>query len=312
MTKYYLIIILIFISTKIFSQYRQIDNIPIFYNSAFCGTSNCSNIYISNNIHPITKTLNFYSNSLLFDIKLKKIKSGILFSINKITSPNNILNKLEISFAYSYNFKISKKIRLSTSVKTNYYKEYFNNISLIYPNMISVYSNELTPNTENIPDYKINNLLIDLGILFYSKDFIVGLSIKNINSISFSKKYNYEKKYIFLGEKKIKYSKNTLIYIGTSNILSRNENLFSIGTKLQTNNIIFGGYFLENIFENKFNTGMLIQLGLFWKSYQINYSYNFYFNNKMHNKNSVHELIIRFKIKCTEKNINNTIICPAY
>jgi len=133
-----------------------------------------------------------------------------------------------------------------------------------------------------------------------------------LNSISFSNKILFTKKYIFIAERKIKTSKNTLIYIGTSNILCKNENLLSLGAKYKVKNLIFGTYFLENNFENKYNSGLMIQLGAIFGFYQINYSYNFYFNNILSNKNAVHELIIKVKLKCTEKNINNTIICPAY
>ena len=309
----FFIIVFFAFSTISAQKFEQFYNIPHYYNSAFAGIEKCSDISFNNNFLPIVGTQNFYNNNLLLNLYLPKISGGLKFGVSKKTSPQNVFSSLNLAFAYSYHFKISTNHHLSLSLQSKYNQESFNSSNLIFPNMITPYSNIILSNNEPILNKTYRNFEFAGGFVLYNKNSYFSIYLDDFYSLYIEEKGHAESTVIFLTEKIIYQKRSKFeIVLNSAIFLSKNYYNFSTGIILKTKQLNFGLFSKQNLFETNLANGLETYFAYNYKNLVIAYSYDFYFGNLLKTKSSLHEIHLKLRFRCKEKTKNNTIICPAY
>ncbi len=310
----YIIIVCLFIpQISIAQRFVQVFNYPLFYNSAFAGTESCSNTLLINELHPMGGGLNFYSNNLLVDFKINSINSGLKFNILHKATPQKVFVNQSFAFAYAYNNKITRKIRFSLSVQAKYHTFKISQSNLIFPNMLSVYSNQVENNTEILSLAKNNNIYFGGGGLIYGKNFYFSVFVDNFFAIYQKEAPKTPLTICFIGDKKLfSIKRNFKIKFNTALFYS-NKFINSINTILLKNKQFSVGLLsLQNFYNNQLSNGLGVSAGYSVKRISFNYSYSFFYGKLLFSKQTNHEINIKFKINCKEKKRNNTINCPTY
>jgi len=314
MSKVYIILVLLFSSILAKNQeFSQFYNVPQYYNSAFAGIQKCSNVVIMNKIHPILGNLNFYSNGIVADLYFSKIHGWIEADVAHNSTPSNVFFFTAFSVAYAYHNKFSKKIRFSMSIRAKFQQQNFNASNLIFADMISPYNNQITPNNENIMRELQKSLVFGGGAVLYGKSYYFSFFVNNFYSIYDAKKIYNNNYYVFLSEKQlIKSAKRKKIKINSAIFFNKIFLETTEGGIFEKNNIAGGLFLHQNFYENNFTFGVSPYMSLHYRNIIFAYSYRFFLFNLYNKKSSTHEISVKFRFKCEEKNKNNTIFCPAY
>ena len=294
-------------------EFEQFYTMPQYYNSAFAGIEKCSNISTNNHFHPIVNGVHFLSNNLLLDIYISEISGGLKFSLTRSSTPDNIFTSLDFAFGYSYHLKLSKKIRLALSIQTTFIQKNINSSNLIYPSSISPFSNTVIPNNEPIINNLYRNFNFASGFVLYNRKSYFSIFVDNFYSLYIENKQTQNTNLVLLTEKQaITLPHKFFINISSIIIISKNFKNFSTGMIIKNKQFKLGLFSKQNILESSFTNGLGSFLSYSYGNLTIGYTYSFYFGNIYNKKSSAHELQLKLRFKCGEKNKNNTIICPAY
>lgn len=309
-----LFIVFILGLTKISAQeFYQFYNIPQYYNSAFSGIEKCSNIVLSNNIHPVSSGINFVSNDLFVDFYVPKISGGLKLDISKTSSPNNVFSSTNFAFAYSYHNKILKKIRFSMSIQVKYNQESFKVSDLIFPNMITPYSNIIFSSNELIVSRLFSNFIFAGGFVLYNENSYFSAFVDNFYSVYINDEINIRNNLVLLTEKQLfKKKNNYTLKLNSSIIICKYFQSFSTGLIFQLKQVEIGLFSLQNVYNKSLENGLNSYFAYNFNNISIGYSYSFFTGNLYNKKSSTHEVSLKFRFNCRENNNNNTIICPAY
>ncbi len=294
-------------------ELEQIFNTPQYYNSAFAGYEHCSVGFLSNKMHFVTLNKFFLMNNILFEYFDKKISGAFQVSIGNSFYTEKIFIKNKISLAYTYHNRINRKTLFSLSLQSKYIQEKINTDNLIFPDMISVYNSEILPTTETITLENKNEVIFCGGVLLYNKKYFFSVFVDNFFSVYNNTNTNEIKRIIFINEYQL-FSKRDYfdIKLNFSSFIFKNYYFFTTGCILENNIIELGLYSKQNFYDKNLSNGANIYTSIKYNKLQIAYSYTFYYGKLFFKKSSIHELSLKIRINCTEKNFNNTIICPTY
>jgi Type IX secretion system membrane protein PorP/SprF len=309
-----LFIVFVFAITKISAQeFFQFYNIPQYYNSAFAGIEKCSNIVVSNNIHPVISGINFISNDLFLDTYVPKISGGLKFDVSRVSSPNNVFSSTNFAFAYAYHNKIYKKLRFSMSVQVKYNQESFKLSNLIFPNMITPYSNVLLPSNELVASRLFRSIIFGGGLVLYNNNLYFSGFVDNFYSIYINDEIITKTRLVLLTEKQLLKKKNNYVLkLNSAMIISKYFQNFSTGLIFQLKQVEIGLFSLQNFYNKSLVNGMNSYFAYNYNQLSIGYSHSFFTGNLYNKKSSTHEIHLKLRFNCREKKNNNTIICPAY
>ncbi len=308
------VILFLFLTNSSFSQeLRQFSIIPQNYNSAFAGINKCKNINFSNRIHLLSIGQFFYSNSLIADGYFNKLSGALLLKISNSSAPDNVFNSQSISFAYSYHLKLSKKYMMSLSLGTQYLSENFNNNNLIFPDMLSVWSSTVSQSAEFVPAYRNKTINFNAGAIFWTQNYYLSTSVNNFLPLNLNQDKINNVLITILGERKnIGIYNNVLMSINSAVFMSNYFIDVSNGLTLSVLKFNFGAFTKQNLTRGYLSNGVLCLIGFNFNRLNIAYSYDFYYSGVNISQSSNSEITIKYILKCNEKDINNTINCPAY
>lgn len=299
---------------NLFSQdFNQIFQIPQYYNAAFTGVDKCSKIILSNKYHPISFEQNFFINNLLVDLSIKKISGGLKINIHRENTPNKIFSKNSFSFGYAYNNNLTRKIRFSLATQINYLNESINSQNLVFPNMLSLYSNEISLENEIINKEKKNSINFGFGGLLYSKTTFFSFFVDNFWNIELKNRTTKPFVIRLLAEKQlVRRDYFGKINLNTAFFISKYFQNSFIGLNYVHEKISGGIFINQNLYNSRLTNSISPQVAFSFGSFNIGYSYNFYLGKLYRMKSSSHEITLKLNFSCSEKSTNNTINCPAY
>ncbi|MBN2891839.1 MAG: type IX secretion system membrane protein PorP/SprF [Bacteroidales bacterium] len=312
--KFKISFLIIFLFVDVYGQdFIQFQNIPQHYNSAFAGINKCSNIVLTNNFHHVAPSLNFFSNTLIIDTHVPLVSGGIKLEIEKFSTPGNVFSNTYLSFAYAYQNKFNKKNRFSLSLQGTFFQENINISNLVFSNMIDIYSNTLEPNSEIFANNVLRGVFFGGGAVFYGKSYYFSFFVENFFSIYATTPKKNDWNLSLIAEKQlIKTNKKYNLHYNSAFFFNRQFLSISNGVVISNDIIGCGMFVKELLFDNNLTNALSPYFTLNYKNISIGYSYSFYLGTLLKKHSSEHELNLKIRFNCREKNGNNTIICPAY
>lgn len=172
-------------------HFSQIDQTKLYYNPAFAGSDQVTNLMVNHRNYLPASFGNFITYQASYNQKIETIKGGLGMQIINDRQGGGTFNSILGSLIYSYHFQASDNIFLYGGLETKLGYVSVRKKDLIFPDMFNPRSWELsqTNTNENLDTYNGTNLDFSAGILMVYKkymlrtfrEFSVGFSIQHLN-----------------------------------------------------------------------------------------------------------------------------------
>ena len=296
------------------AEFTQFYSNPIYLNPAFAGTNNCPRLSTNHRSQWTGLPEIFNTTSFSYDQNISKIHGGFGFMLLSDRLNNSIQNN-RISGMYSYQIKISEKIRLRAGLEATIWQNKFDQSQLTFVDMIDPIRGFVYSTANNTLNNSKNGIDFSSGVLAYSERFFIGFSTHHLTEPQQS---------LHDEESKLerKYSLNIGCHIPVNNqnsfkdkwIISPNIIFKKQGLNEQLNIGIYGekgAYVLGLWYRDNQNYAFLVgaKVGLI----KIGYSYDINLSRLYLASSGSHEVSIQINFQCDNKNSTiQSFSCPSF
>lgn len=297
---------------------------PLYLNPAMAGSANCPRISMNHrNQWPNLKGA-YITNSISFDKGVEALSGGIGIQVLNDIQGEGALTNTQISFAYSYHLKASRKLYVMTGIQASYQQRALDKTKLFFGDQIDPNYGFIFQTGENTSEFADNLSYADvsLGIFAqYNQKHFIGAALHHVSEPedSYITDSNLPKRFTIHAGTNISIgrAKNLgLIQSGpfiTPNVLFMSQNganQLNMGMSL-TNESLSGGLYYRNNLSN--SDAILVTLGYTSNGIRLGYSYDYTVSELMGSSGGAHEVSLTIQLACRQKRKKlKAIKCPKF
>jgi type IX secretion system PorP/SprF family membrane protein len=290
----YITLLFIFLPLACFTQdinFSQTSQSKIFYNPAFAGSDQTSNLILGHKNYSPTKFGNYLSSQASYNQKLEVLHGGFGAQIINDRQGSGAFNRIFGSLMYSYHFKAQKNIFLYAGLESKFGYLSYNIKDFIFPNMFDPVRWELNRNNqiEHFHSQSDQYVEFNTGLLMVYKnymlrtfnEFSIGLAVHHLNkptSMLNPNKTGIPRKYNFYFDIDIplmrqKKASNIPLLTPMLFVEAQNTNMhFQYGGIIHNNDYRFGAFARHNKLFHFFQ--LIFYAGFNFSNYSLSYSYD--------------------------------------
>ncbi len=155
---------------------------PLYLNPAFAGSAGVPRVALQyrNQWHSFENAFTTYSAA--FDMPVKKLRGGIGLNVLNDTQGNQLMNSLQINFAYSVNIQLSENYRFLGGLQAGFNQNSLKTNKLIFnDNLDPNYGNHGTSKElQYLTDPNYSFIDFSTGVLVYSKRLFFGVAAHHL------------------------------------------------------------------------------------------------------------------------------------
>lgn len=301
---FFLYIIICIDSSAQIVDFSQVFTNYIYLNPAFVGNTSCPHIFTS------FRNKNSFSDGYTsayasYDMALGRTSSSMGLSFLQDIQ-DNVFYETELLAIYARMFQLQKHLFMTTSLAAGYVHSSTNYGSLIFPDMIDVFQENMGTTGENTDVYKKNDFNSEFGLLVYNEIFYAGITIKNLqgNISNFNKTENlFPRTFSFHGMAKFSttkaFTQKYLIwfYPHVNIVIGGTSSYAQLGLVLQKWMLQFGGAYRQNLPCNAKSFTFFI--GVVEKKFRFAYNCDMTINSSK--RIGSHEVSLGYQFDCREK-----------
>ena len=283
------------------SQFSQFYSNPISLNPALAGTSQSYRV-IASHRHQWVKSLGFVTSAFSLDAPLGSGNTGWGMQVVRDSEAGGILNTTSASGSFSHRINVSKKSQLGLGLKVGMYQKALNLDGLTFEDQLDKRHGIVNGTNEQIENSNVVNADLSLGLLYFSENFIAGVSVNHINSPKEEFVMDSE------NELNIKYTVHMGGFIPVGNFRSTQEqvlspniiyerqgtfNYLNLGMYYSSESIMLGAWY-------RLNDAVIASVGININDFRVGYSYDISVSDHSVNGNS-HEFTATYQFKLPKK-----------
>lgn len=234
---------------------------------------------------------------LTYDQQAPALKSGFGARAFYSASPERILESSGYYLGYSYHGKVAKKFKLALGAEVGLLRKSLDWSKLTFGDQIDPVFGFIYPTLEEIGNDHVNVFDLNVGLLFYSEKFHVGLSADHLNEPNESffddEESRLPRKWTLHGAYTLalRWPKAFVQFYGQYQVQQPFDNL-NLGAMLHYGKV-YGGVFVDP------SNSVTMLAGIeFLKHYRINYSYGLSTNElSSANTGGTHEVLLSMALK---------------
>jgi len=272
-------------------HFSQINQSKTFFNPAFAGSNQNSNLLLSHRNYSPTKMGNYLSSQVSYNQKFDLIHGGLGAQIINDRQGSGTFNRIFGSLLYSYHFKAANNIFLYAGLESKFGHLSYNTQNLTFPNMFDPVDWELnqTNQIEQFPRRSEQYFEFNTGILMVYKnymlrtfqEFSIGLAVHHLNKpasmlnhdqASIPRKYNlyFDIDIPLMSQKR---TSNVPLLTPMLFVEAQNTNtMFQYGAIIHNNEYHLGVFARNNHLLQFYQ--IIFYAGFTFSNYNISYSYD--------------------------------------
>lgn len=333
------LIAIIGISSTAFAQDPQFSQFyanPLYLNPALVGGENCPRLTMNYRNQWPNLPGTFVTNSVSLDQNIESLHGGLGVSILNDNAGQGAITTTQVSAAYSYQLRVSKKFTVQAGFQVTYNQRNLDKNKLSFGDEIDSQFGFIHPTKEDLAALQDNISYTDVSIGFigFTERFFAGFALHHLNQPgdAFFQDFatpnggalveadsQLPTKLTVHAGANIPYGKNVRKgVIGNSPFITpgilyqtqSGADQMNYGLSI-TNNSVSGGVWYRSSSENA--DAILLVAGYEVGIYRIGYSYDYTVSKLSDTTGGAHELSLRIKLPCREKRKTlRAIKCPKF
>lgn len=306
-------------------QFTQFYAAPVYLSPSFAGSSGVPRVILNFRDQWPKLPGDYITYSLSVDGFLEKYSSGVGLLLFRDQAGGGLVNTTNVGLNYNYNFKISRKWKLSPGIQVYYYWKKIDYNSLIFSDQISRdYTSPVSIELEQLMTTEpIHHLDITTSMLAYSENTWGGVTIDHMLSLNQSLKAEGGylplrvslyggSKYFLSGRMRQKGEKSVT---GAFNLMFQDKYKYlDLGLYYTRLPLLFGLWYRGMpIFADSPNVGAVtLQFGYRNNNITIGYSYDYTVSTLITKTGGAHEVSLSVRLQAAEKKRKMRMIpCPT-
>lgn len=163
------------------AAYTQFYAMPLYMNPAFTGTSEQHRINLNHRLHWANLPKAFVSTTVSYDVNLKGSSANLGFMVHDDRQGSASLSATGMSAIYSHRIPF-RNSNIMTALQIGYVTESLDYEKLVFEDQIRFGNTNAPSNDPAIRQLEMDNYLdLGAGILYYGKNFWLGMAFHHIN-----------------------------------------------------------------------------------------------------------------------------------